>query len=413
MEHFITEIKINKVRHLKDLTIFLSDTERKHLLLTGKNGSGKTSLLDAVAAYLESIHKGQFQNVEDRYSHCIAKAQQEIARSGGWDYDAQKNLSHYQMQLERFVQGIDLKVQGPSEVEELHANGDFVLAYYSAHRQNEMEIPTSVERIELANSYGMEDNPSVRFLKYMVHMRTQMLYSKSEGDIQHAEQIYQWFMRLESALQVLLEDSNIKLQYNYRQYHFQIIQEGRKPFGFNELSDGYSSVIRILSDLILRMDKNWLLGDQISTYDVEGIVLIDEVETHLHIELQRKILPFLTTFFPRVQFIVSTHSPYVLNSISNAVIYDLERRVSVEDLSGYLAEDVAEGYFMAPSYSAQLKKQVDRYRELTLLPELTDEERVERIELKTALKRVSGTLAPEIAREFQQIEEERRGNGSV
>jgi recombinational DNA repair ATPase RecF len=45
---FISKIKINKVRHLENLEIPLSDTERKHLILTGKNGSGKTSILLAL-----------------------------------------------------------------------------------------------------------------------------------------------------------------------------------------------------------------------------------------------------------------------------------------------------------------------------------------------------------------------------
>lgn len=84
------------------------------------------------------------------------------------------------------------------------------------------------------------------------------------------------------------------------------------------------------SDLILRMDKNWLLDEEISQYNAQGIVLIDELETHLHIELQKKILPFLTKFFPNIQFIVTTHSPYILNSISNAKAYDLEKHVELK-----------------------------------------------------------------------------------
>lgn len=78
------------------------------------------------------------------------------------------------------------------------------------------------------------------------------------------------------------------------------------------------------------MDKNWLLDEEISQYNAQGIVLIDELETHLHIELQKKILPFLTKFFPNIQFIVTTHSPYILNSISNAKAYDLEKHVELE-----------------------------------------------------------------------------------
>ena len=47
---FVTKLEIKKVRHLKDITINLSDTTSRHLIFTGKNGSGKTSVLDAIAA---------------------------------------------------------------------------------------------------------------------------------------------------------------------------------------------------------------------------------------------------------------------------------------------------------------------------------------------------------------------------
>ncbi len=46
MEHFITEIRISRLRHLSGIVISLNPEQRQHLILTGKNGSGKTSLLD-------------------------------------------------------------------------------------------------------------------------------------------------------------------------------------------------------------------------------------------------------------------------------------------------------------------------------------------------------------------------------
>lgn len=49
-------------------------------------------------------------------------------------------------------------------------------------------------------------------------------------------------------------------------------------------------------------------------------------------DCKKKILPFLTEFFPNVQFVISTHSPFVLSSIDNAVIYDLEHQEPVTDL---------------------------------------------------------------------------------
>lgn len=51
-QHYITKIHIDKIRHLHDITIPLSDTVCRHLILTGKNGSGKTSVIEALAAYL-------------------------------------------------------------------------------------------------------------------------------------------------------------------------------------------------------------------------------------------------------------------------------------------------------------------------------------------------------------------------
>jgi recombinational DNA repair ATPase RecF len=60
---FITKIQIDKVRHLENFTIELSDTERKHLILTGKNGSGKTSVLEAIRGKLSSF-PGHTDNVD-------------------------------------------------------------------------------------------------------------------------------------------------------------------------------------------------------------------------------------------------------------------------------------------------------------------------------------------------------------
>ena len=48
-----------------------------------------------------------------------------------------------------------------------------------------------------------------------------------------------WFDRFERALRILLDEDSIKLQYDYKNYDFKIVQDGRVPFNFEELSDGY------------------------------------------------------------------------------------------------------------------------------------------------------------------------------
>lgn len=244
--------------------------------------------------------------------------------------------------------------------------------------------------------------------KYLVHLKTQQSYARNEGDQETVEVLEQWFSRFTEALKTLLDDPELKLEYDYKNYNFQIIEEGRKPFGFDQLSDGYSAAIQIVADLILRMEQNWLKQGALSTYDTEGIVLIDELETHLHIALQKKILPFLTAFFPRIQFIVTTHSPYILNSIEECVIYDLEKQIRMEDMSDYSAEGIVEGYFGLDAYSEKLLTTVKRYAELVEKENPTEEERAERARIRTELKQLSGDLSKEARDAFEEIEDKRK-----
>lgn len=159
------------------------------------------------------------------------------------------------------------------------------------------------------------------------------------------------------------------------------------------------------------MDKNWILNNELSEYDIEGIVLIDELETHLHIELQKKILPFLTEFFPKIQFIVTTHSPYILNSVSNAKAYDLEKHIELENLLAYTSVDLAEAYFDADEYAQELKNKLKKYKELVNKDVLSEEEQAERAQLRRELSRISKEIVGEIKDKFEEIEMQRKKNG--
>jgi predicted ATP-binding protein involved in virulence len=140
-----------------------------------------------------------------------------------------------------------------------------------------------------------------------------------------------------------------------------------------------------------------------SPYDLQGIVLIDEIETHLHIDLQKKILPFLTSFFPKIQFIVTTHSPFVLSSIDNAVIYDLEKQIRVEDLSGYSVEGVIESYFDNDKYSQSIKDKLSEYETLIKKPIMTEKEQSRIDFLEEYFDELPDFLSPELQVKIQQL----------
>ena len=411
-EYFISEIDIEKLYHLSDIKIKLDSNKRQHLLLTGKNGSGKTSLLLEIEIILRAINDEKLTQVFDQYPTWINEAKKKVlsASSDSEKYAADKDLKQCLGFLKKYSDGVQINLNQYEGLEMMYHNGKFITAYFPSERKAQFMRPNGVENITLENTYGIDESAGDILLKYMVHLKTQQAYARNEGDQTTANQIQKWFDRFDSALQKLLDEESIHIEYDYKKYDFKIRQNGREPFSFNELSDGYSSVIYIVSDLILRMDKNWLLEDKISEYDYQGIVLIDELETHLHIELQKKIFPFLTKFFPKIQFIVTTHSPYILNSISNAKAYDLERQVELDNLSGFSSDDLAEGYFEADAYSDELKNSLNRYEELCFRKDLTEDERAERAEIRIRFKNISSELSGAAKERFEDIERRRKAH---
>jgi predicted ATP-binding protein involved in virulence len=101
------------------------------------------------------------------------------------------------------------------------------------------------------------------------------------------------------------------------------VKKNKKIFIINQLSDGEKCLIALAGDLARRMvianptKKNPLEGN--------GIVLIDEIDLHLHPKWQRNIIPRLTEVFPNCQFIISTHSPHVINHVQPENIFLLDQ----------------------------------------------------------------------------------------
>lgn len=148
------------------------------------------------------------------------------------------------------------------------------------------------------------------------------------------------------------------------------------------------------------------------SYDLEGIVLIDKIETHLHIALQKQIVPMLTELFPNIQFIMTTHSPFILNSAPNSVIYDLENRMLVKNgLTNLPYEGIVEGYFGADLLSQELREKFDRYRKLIQKSDLMDADYAEVAELELYLDEVPDYLALSFAAEYSRLKLEFSNRG--
>lgn len=99
------------------------------------------------------------------------------------------------------------------------------------------------------------------------------------------------------------------------------------PTIFN-LSSGESSLLCLFGELLRQADNN---QNNVQLHDITGIVLIDEVDKHLHIKLQKEVLPVLFKLFPNVQFIVSSHSPFLSMGLAEII----QERSKIIDLDNY------------------------------------------------------------------------------
>lgn len=397
---FLTEIEIKQVRHLRDISIPLSREQRKHLILTGKNGSGKTSVLEALKANLEYLVSSDFhfrseieaiieflnnQSLQEETNDAI-KRQKENAKN---------NALIWKNKLLNWTDGVVAQCDYMTLREKYNA-GDFIIAYYKATRFSTVETSNTIEHIELKDRYPIQDKPGTKLVKYMVGLKATQAFAAQKKDTKRVEEIENWFRRFEGVLKSVFEDPSLTLDFDIENFRFSIIQQNRNPFDFNTLSSGYAAVFDIINDLVMRAEKK---GD-----NIEGIVLIDEIETHLHLELQKKILPLLTQMYPRIQFIVSTHSPFILSSIDNAVIFDLENKTLVSDgMANLPYEGIVEGYFETDRLSEELREKFERYKTLVSKEQLSNEEYAEIMELEVALDEIPDYLALEIATEYQRL----------
>lgn len=412
---FITNIKVNKVRHLKDFEIDLSEQKAKHLILTGKNGCGKTSLLDAMATFLNSIMGsndlgGKLRSLEANKK--ILKWYQNNDHTDKDIEEAQKSVEFHEELIKKMGGGVMLEMNCPLEkMRNCFEQGQFIAAYYKADRVFTAEVPKYVEKVELKSDYAVDEAPRENFIKYLLDLKMTQALAITSGKTEKAEQIKDWFDKFQGMLQQIFEDDSVKLEFDEDTFKFQIVMDNREPFDFNTLSSGYAAILDIVVDLIIRMEKQ---TNKVFDFSIPGVVLIDEIESHLHLALQKNIMGLLTTIFPNVQFVVSTHSPFVLNSLEDVTIYDLEQHLEVKNgLADVPYAGIVEGYFNADSMSETLRDKYKKYQTLVKKKELTDNDFEEIADLEMYLDEIPDYLALNITTEYQRLKAELRNRGDI
>ncbi|MEO6692999.1 MAG: AAA family ATPase [Saprospiraceae bacterium] len=416
-ETFVTNIQVINSRNITDLKIPLSKSEKKHLIITGKNGTGKTSLLEDINRFLSQVDTGRYQSYLAQTNNLeLLELQKSQLLSQPKSATTQTRIGQLVPQITNYKKAIDhfgstiLSYLNPGDLTKKVAAGDYLIAFFNAKRQTDFKVPNGINKINLKKKYTIAEKVNSDFIQYIVNLKADRSFARDDNDNETVIKIDEWFERFENRLKTIFENQNLKLVFDSKNYNYQIIEENKLAFNFNTLSDGYSAIIHIVTELILRMEVHVL-----KAYDLEGIVLIDELETHLHVDLQKKILPFLTDFFPKIQFIVSTHSPFVLSSVSNAVICDLETSLITNDLSGYSYDALIESYFNSDKYSEEIKQKINLFEVLSSQRKLNEKEKEQLHFLRNYFAHVPKYLSKELLVKLQQIELEnlnKKDNGA-
>lgn len=393
---FIQELKINNVHNIKDITIHLDAKERKHLILTGKNGSGKTSVLKALEYNLKYIVNGSLIEDKQKLRDLIKKNKDpKTLIMNSPSYLSEKKQLEEQITKKTYIEANPLATKHVQIEYKAHK---LLIVYFESKRGLKFNEPKGITKLNKISAGFKADN-NTNFLQYIVNLKAEGSFARDDKDEETVKKIDAWFVRFEQFLGQVFDDDSLQLIFKRKKFSFDIQLSDGQLVNFNTLSDGYSSVLDIVTELIMRMEEK---GGK--SYNMQGIVLIDEIETHLHIDLQKKVLPFLTAFFPKIQFIVTTHSPFVLSSVDNAVVFDLETQKRVTDLSAYAVDGIVEGYFNNDKYSDRIKQRIDRYELLTKQEKLSEDEEDELYNLRDMLNKIPSELAPELVTHFLSIE---------
>ncbi|MFJ8472198.1 AAA family ATPase [Kitasatospora sp. NPDC094011] len=183
----------------------------------------------------------------------------------------------------------------------------------SGHRR----IPHYADTISAVRTLFSERDSLSEAVSWLIRLHMQRLEEVQSGAEANGS------ADLLESIFALLQDGLLPDHYKVSEVDLQglwiIDEQTGRSTPLRQMSDGYRTVVALVLDIIRRMFAAYpypdvhrvVYEDGVPTFRHPGVVLIDEVDAHLHVSWQQRIGPWLKAHFPQVQFIVTTHSPYI------------------------------------------------------------------------------------------------------
>jgi AAA15 family ATPase/GTPase len=342
---------------------------------------------------------------------------------GTSNYDSLLNsINNYKEQIKTIESGIQVQIPNNIAFSAQCDDRKAVICYFKDSRLaniNEAKTASGIETeqetaLQSYNQNRMNQQQQsifgARLEQHLVNPATRRQWALArDNDKVKAAEIDSWFAHFEAQLKKLFEDDSVHLEINSDTLKYTIVQNSKPPYTFQTLSAGYKAIFDIYAELLMRTEYFIISPDKL-----EGAVFIDELDSHLHISLQRLILPFFVESFPQIQFIVTTHSPFVISSSENALVYDLERpeRGALDNMSAYSYDAIVEYYYSTDKYSGKIRQDFEEYQRLLNKTERTEDDNERFVDLITKLSSIPTAAAPELVNAFRALELKRRSEAS-
>lgn len=381
----IKNIEIENFRGFKHLKV---DFPQSNLtVFIGVNGAGKTSILDGISMPLAGLI-GEICYKPDFISNTLLyQSNSPFVYKNRIMYGENSAKLHCELENEfgNYNWQCRIKKNVTSEDTTSEDNySDFIHSVKSKLDANEtINLPVFLYFNENKNHYHISENVKNNFN----YQQLEMYRNAFHINYTHFPAFFDWYNQAENIENEIRLNENDKYRLpeleairkavvlfseQFHGWHFDTFRVQRHPekqfvlenktqkIPFNALSNGEKSMFFLIADIARRLAianplrSNPLLG--------KGIILIDEIELHLHPQWQFQILSSLTTVFPNLQFLTTTHSPLVISQVEQKDIFvldDFKIFNAVSDPKGRDINTILEEIFETPRRQVEIQKIID------------------------------------------------------
>lgn len=400
---YLQKIRLENIKCFEDVEISFTQGRNKPprlmTVILGDNGVGKTTLLQVMAIALGGLQVSRFP---------FSKGLDNWARLGNQrgsfhatiypdkgDPDIPKRNLQVSFEVESIARDNQSKIgllvgkdrsilqRTAYNTHDPSSKGWLACGYGPLRRVTNQRI-SSVEYAKInrfASLFG-ENEQLIPVEDWLIELDRRALIAERDGQDSNDRQL---FNKLAQTLLQILPEENfqriapsniIPLPSTY----IRVTSEGVRwldSFGnwitLSQLSDGYQSTMSWAGDLVSRLSQAFPQADNL--LEQEAVVLLDEVDIHLHPTWQRTILNQLRQTFPKIQFVVTTHSPLVAASAKEGELFVLKRdedHVAIEPVSsvqGWRADQIltSDLFGLDTTRDPETERYLARYDELLAL----------------------------------------------